>query len=93
METSILIEKLTKEELFDGLRMIIKEELEELKKDLPRSLHDEDLLTRNEVASLLKIDLSTVHNWTRKGKLKSLGIGHRVYYKRRDIEEALIPLS
>ncbi|WP_081212297.1 helix-turn-helix domain-containing protein [Salegentibacter sediminis] len=49
-------------------------------------------MTRNEVADLLQIDLSTIHNWTRKGRLKSFGIGSRVYFRRRDIDEALIPL-
>ena len=40
-----------------------------------------EYLTRNEVKELLHINLSTVHNWTKKGKLKSYGIGNRIYYK------------
>nr|WP_321406586.1 helix-turn-helix domain-containing protein [uncultured Carboxylicivirga sp.] len=52
-----------------------------------------ELLTRNEVKDLLKVDLSTVHNWTKRGKLKSYGIGNRVYYKRNEIEAELVPLS
>lgn len=53
----------------------------------------EDYLTRQEVAEMLKIDLSSLHNWTKKGKLKPYGIGGRVYYKRSDIEASLIPLN
>lgn len=52
-----------------------------------------EYLTRNEVAQLLKVDLSTVHNWTVKGKLRSYGIGNRVYYKRKELEQSLIPLN
>lgn len=92
MENSILIEKLTKEELEHSIRMIIREELAEFKNTLPELINEDDLLTRKEVADLLKIDLSTIHNWTRKGRLKSYGIGNRVYFRRKDIDEALIPL-
>ena len=92
MENLILLEKLTKEELLSNLRSIVREELEEFKDNLPELVNDDDLLTRKEVADLLQIDLSTIHNWTRKGRLKSYGIGSRVYFRRRDIDEALIPL-
>jgi excisionase family DNA binding protein len=47
-------------------------------------------LTRNEVAEMLKCDLSTVHHWTKKGKLKKHCIGNRVYYKRSEVEAAII---
>lgn len=52
-----------------------------------------ELLTRNEAKELLKVDLSTLYNWTKKGKLKSYGIGNRVYYKRHEIETTLTPLN
>lgn len=92
MENSILIEKLTKEELEHSIRGIIREELAEFKNNLPELINEDDLLTRKEVAELLQIDLSTIHNWTKKGRLKSYGIGNRVYFRRKDIDEALIPL-
>jgi hypothetical protein len=50
-------------------------------------------LTRNEVKELLHIDLSTVHNWTKKRKLQAYGIGNRIYYKRHEIEQAIIPIQ
>lgn len=52
-----------------------------------------ELLTRNEVAELFKCDLSTIHNWCKKGKLIPYGIGNRVYFKRNEIELALTNLS
>jgi hypothetical protein len=72
---------------------------EELKKDIsslklqmstPKS---DKFLTRQEVATELKCDLSTVHNWTKAGILISYAIGNRVYYKQSDIEAAMIPSS
>ena len=70
---------------------LIQEELESLK------LHFEpkeplELMTRKEVAEFFRIDLSTLHNWTKKGKLKSYGIVGRVYYKRNEVEKTLMQL-
>jgi len=42
---------------------------------------------------MLKCDLSTIHNWTVKGKLIPYGIGSRVFYKRAEVESALIPFE
>lgn len=76
-----------KEDILNGL----KKELKTLKEELNLN-KSKELLTRNEVSKLLKIDLSTLHNWTKKGKLKSYGIGGRVYYKLEDIENSLTQL-
>lgn len=46
-------------------------------------------ITRREVATLFKISLVTVHDWTRKGLLQAYKIGNRVYYKRAEVEAAL----
>ena len=52
-----------------------------------------ELLTRKEVSKLLKIDLSTVHNWVKSNKLKAYSIGNRVYFKRTEVEDSLILLN
>lgn len=74
--------------LFEGLQ----NQLNELKQNFEPKVPTE-FLTRTEVSELLKCDLSSVHNWTVKGKLKAYGIANRVYYKRSELEEAIIPLS
>jgi DNA invertase Pin-like site-specific DNA recombinase len=51
-----------------------------------------ELLTRTETAKLLKINLSTLYLWTKKDHLKSYGISGKVYYKRSELESALIEL-
>ena len=40
-----------------------------------------------------KCDLSSLWLWTKKGKLISYGIGNRIYYKRSEIESAIICLN
>lgn len=52
-----------------------------------------EYLTRQQVAKMFDVDLSTVHNWSRSGKLKPMGLGSRVYFLRKDIEASLIPLN
>ena len=52
-----------------------------------------EYLTRQQVAKMFDVDLSTVHNWCKSGKLKPLGIGSRVYFLRTDLEACLIPLN
>lgn len=70
---------------------IIRSQLEELK-SLYKPSPPTEYLTRKEVADLLKCDLSTIHNWTKKGKLTKYCFGARTYYKRAEIELALKPI-
>jgi len=83
--------QITPEQLQEEIIKGVKTELEQLKKDF-QPKQPSEYLTRNEVAEMLKIDLSSVHNWTKKGKLKAYGIGGRVYYKREEIEKSIIKL-
>jgi len=83
--------QITPEQLQNEIIKGVKTELEQLKKDF-QPKRPSEYLTRNEVAEMLKIDLSSVHNWTKKGKLKAYGIGGRVYYKREEVENSIIEL-
>ena len=67
--------------------------LEEFRSSQTNISEKEEYLTRTEVAELLKISVTTVYRWTRSGKLKSYGIGNRVFYKSHEIEECLIDLT
>lgn len=78
-------------EQVDAIVNGFKTEIENLKKNF-QPKEPTEYLTRQDVSDLLKIDLSTVHNWTKKGKLKAYGIGARVYYKRAEVEGAIVEL-
>lgn len=91
MTNQTLIHNVTPEEitsLFKGLQNQIKELNEKFEPKNPT-----ELLTRNEVTELLKCNLGTLHNWVKKGKLTPYGIGNRVYFKRSDLENALVCLG
>ena len=81
---------------FDDLRnlvgQVIKTELEAVKKHLQPKQPNE-YLTRKEVSEMLKIDLSSVHNWSKRGILIPHQIGNRVYYKLQEVENAIVKLK
>ena len=75
-----------------GKITLMQEELENIKNNF-QPKEPVELMTRQEVADYFKIDISTVYNWTNKGKLIPYGIGSRVYYKRSEIEARLIRIK
>lgn len=92
MSNSILLHNATPQQLTEAILNGVDEKINDLKANF-QPKEPTEYLTRNEVKELLKVDLSTVHNWTKKGKLKSYGIGNRVYYKRHEVENVLKPLN
>ncbi|MBQ0908596.1 helix-turn-helix domain-containing protein [Flavobacterium sp. F-328] len=52
-----------------------------------------DLMTRKEVCDLLSINFSTLWKHTKSGKLKSFGLGNRVFYSREQVLQAVKPLN
>ncbi|MBS9768314.1 MAG: helix-turn-helix domain-containing protein [Flavobacteriaceae bacterium] len=91
METIQLI-GISPEQIQNAILSGVKNQIDELKKSFAPK-EPTEYLTRNEVADWLKIDLSTLHNWTKKGKLNAYGIGSRVFYKRHEVENAIIKLE
>lgn len=91
MKNSTILHEVTPDQitsLFEGLQ----NQLSEIKQSF-QPKEPAEYLSRTEVKEMLKCDLSTVHNWTVKGKLKAYGIANRVYYKRNEVEAALTPLN
>ncbi len=84
--------QITPEQLSSAIIEGVKKQLDEIKKEF-QPKQPTEYLTRNETAELLNIDLSTLHNWTKQGKLNAYGIGYRVYYKRAEIENALVKIN
>jgi excisionase family DNA binding protein len=80
-----LVENVSAEELSDTLRSIIREELSFLN----TKENTQRFLSRQEVASLLKISLPTLNEYTRTGIIKGSRIGSRVLYDEAQIREAV----
>lgn len=84
--------QVTPEQLQETIIKGVKSQLEELKKHF-QPKEPNEYLTRSEVSDLLKIDESTVHNWRKKNILTAYQIGGRVFYKRKEIENAIEKLQ
>ena len=92
MQSTIQLIQISPEQLQDAIVAGIKVEIDKLKADFQPKIPTE-YMTRNEVKELLKIDLSTIYNWQKRGKLKPHGISGRVYFKRSEVEAAIKPLQ
>lgn len=89
---SITVIQTTPQELQNLISEGIKNQLEDLKKHF-QPKEPNSYLSRQEVAEMFKVDISTIHNWSKNGKLKPIGFGGRVYFLRSDIEKSLTPLN
>jgi hypothetical protein len=55
--------------------------------------NDDILLSRLETSKLLKINLTSLWKHTKSGKLKSYGIGNRVFYKKEEVLKSLTRIN
>ena len=74
--------------LMEGVQQVVNQIREEFQPKTPTQY-----LTRKQVAKMLDINLTTLNNWTNRGALTSYGIQGRVYYKRDEVEKAIIKLE
>jgi excisionase family DNA binding protein len=75
----------------DDFKKIISDVIDEKLKILPITAKEEksDLLSREEVAKMLKISLPTLNDWSKKGLVQSYRIGNRVLYKLHEILDSI----
>lgn len=78
-----------KVEILEG----VNEQLEDFKKHFSKTSEPSKYYTRNDLAKLFQVDLSTIHNWSKKGIVYPHQIGGRIYFKREEIDQALVKLK
>jgi excisionase family DNA binding protein len=82
------------DDLVSFIKEAFREELKEILKQNEKSDDYDDLLSRKEVAKLLKISLVTVNKYKRAGKLPYSRLGRNIYFIKGDIMKALeIPIK
>ena len=89
---TIQIQEFTVDELADQVAEKLLSKMENYLKKLAAK-KDDELLTREETANYLKINVTTLWHWTNKGKLISYGIGGRRYYKKQEVIDSLLKLN
>ena len=70
----------------------LRSELAEIKLNL-KPKEPTKYLGRKEVAEMLNVNISSVHNYTVKGILTAFQLGGKIYYRKVDIEAAMIELK
>jgi excisionase family DNA binding protein len=89
MNTPIFLNGITIEQLAEALRPLLHPQ-----KAVSHTQESEnELLTREETCKLLSINKTTLWKHTKSGKLKSLGLGNRVYYKKSELLQAVKHLN
>lgn len=86
---------ITPEQLQNAIIEGVKNEFEDLKKNF-QTKDPVEFLTRNDVAELLSVNISTVHNYTKRNVLQAYqmkGETGRIYYKRSEVEKAMVKLE
>jgi excisionase family DNA binding protein len=82
----------TPEQLQQAIINGIKTHLDDLKKHL-QPKEPTEYMTRKEVAKMLSVDVSTIHNLCEKSVLQKYQIGGRILFKRVEVENAIIKLE
>jgi hypothetical protein len=86
------LHNLSPEQLGSLFDEVITSKFNELKKHFEPKTPTE-FLSRQEVAQMLKINISTVHNMSVKGILQKYQISGRVLYKRSEVENSIVKLN
>ncbi len=73
-----------KKEIANEVKTYLDEFLKNFKPVQPK-----EYLSRKDVATLFGVDISSVHNWAKNGRLNPLGIGGRIYFLRTEVEASL----
>jgi len=85
--------QITTNELAKLINQKVSDNLNQFKKEFLNKEADDELLTREQTADFLQVDVSTLYLWVKKGKIKAYGIGKRRYFKRSELLESLTPIT
>jgi DNA-binding NtrC family response regulator len=90
MTTSTILQNVSTDQLEELLTNVLQTQLKDLKKQLISQTENEDLLSREQVLDLLKINASTLWHWQTKGRIKVYKFANKCYYKRSELMDGLI---
>ena len=87
MDSQIFLNGISLEQLATALQPLLMQQQAEA------TAPDNPLLIRDEVCKLLSINKTSLWKHTKSQKLKSYGIGNRVFYKYSEVLEAVKPIN
>ena len=87
MNSQIFLNGISLEQLATALQPLLTTKQPEV------TTPENNLLTRDEVCKLLSINKTSLWKHTKSQKLKSYGIGNRIFYKYCEVLEAVKPIN
>jgi DNA invertase Pin-like site-specific DNA recombinase len=84
--------QVTHEQLQETILQGVREGFKQFKKEFQQEEPDE-ILSRTEAAKMFKITVTTLDRWTNQGRLIRFGLGKKIFYKRSQLEAALVELK
>lgn len=85
MNENLILITVKKEELEN----LIENAVQNAVKQNVKAVEPDQLMTRQQTADFLSVNLATLWRYTKSGVLPAHQIGNRVYYKRSEILESL----
>ena len=93
MQNSILLQNVSPEQFTELITNVFRKELEDFKKEFTTQTENDDLMTREQVLELLKINASTLWHWQNKGRITVYKFANKCYYKRSELMATITPLN
>jgi hypothetical protein len=93
MQNSILLQNLSTEQLSDLIGNVFDTKFKDFQKTQNTQPESDDLMTRNEVLELLKINGSTLWRYQNQGRIKVYKFSNKAYFKRSELMNDLILLK
>ena len=76
---------ITEDRFRELIREVVREEISEL-----NNTDSEELIKAKEVCNYLKISKVTLYKWLNQGKITGYYLGTRLFFKKSEIDKALI---
>ena len=90
---SILLQNLSTEQLTDLIGNVFDTKLKAFQENQNTKTENDDLMTREQVLELLKINASTLWHWQNKGRITVYKFANKCYYKRSELMATITPLN
>jgi excisionase family DNA binding protein len=83
--TVVQVQQIDVSTLLSNIDGLIENRLKSFIPKVSPSTDAEEFLTREEVATLLKISLPTLHDWCKKKLLNPFKIGNKIRFKKHEV--------
>lgn len=85
----IYLDELKYEELLEGFKKVLQCELQNFINKCGHEDEADELLTRRDVAALLKVSLPTLHDWVKRGVIPTYRIEGNIRFKKSEVLKCL----